>query len=545
MQLIKSSDYWSEQTLDDLFVAASHRFPDKSALVADRVDMGTLRLSYLELSDRVARAAAALHKLGVGCGDVVSIQLPNWWEFAVAALACGRLGAVVNPLIPNFRARELSYMLAFCEARVFIVPKLFRGFDHELMATQLKPQLPHLQHIIVVDGKGENGFDHALLDGSARIEPPKSDHDHPGKAKALALLMFTSGSTGAPKCVMHNNYSLVASINAFASGLNLGADDTLLACSPLGHMTSYLAVLMQSLTMGATAVLQDVWQAQRGVALMSAEGVTHTAASAVFLTDICDAVASGSVRPSTLRTFLCAGAPIAPVLIQRAARELDLPVSSQWGMSEALAATLTEPARAAEKSAATDGQPFAGMQAIVVDTQGMSLPNGETGRLLVRGPRMFMGYFKRSNEGLFDDDGWFDTGDLAFMDDEGYIRINGRTNDILIRGGENIPVLEIESILYQHPAVALAAIVGFPDSRLGERACAFVVLRLGESLDLSDVQAWMLKHQVAKQYWPERVAVIENMPTTASGKIQKFALRDRAKVFAHISPSDTDGLIPQ
>lgn len=541
MQSTSVSDYWSEQTIDDLFVAAMGRFPDKTAIVADRADRPDtepLHLSYLELGNRVARAAAALRDIGVSRGDVVSIQLPNWWEFAVAALACGRLGAVVNPLIPNFRERELSYMLAFCEARIFIVPKCFRGFDHEAMAQQLKLQLPHLEHIIVVDGEGPNSFDQALLTGNTRVAPPTSGCDHPVQAKALALLMFTSGSTGAPKCVMHNNYSLVASINAFAAGLHLGADDTLLACSPLGHMTSYLAVLMQSLTMGATVVLQDVWQAKRGVALMAAEGVTHTAASTAFLTDLCDAVASGSQRPERLRTFLCAGAPIPPVLIERAARELNLAVSSQWGMSEALAATLTEPARAREKSASTDGRPFAGMQVRVVDTHGTPLPAGETGRLLVRGPRMFMGYFKQPITGLFDEDGWFDSGDLAFMDEQGYIRINGRSKDLLIRGGENIPVLEIESLLYQHPAVALAAIVGFPDARLGERACAFVVLRSGSSLDLADVQAWMLEHQVAKQYWPERVVVLPEMPTTASGKIQKFALRERAKDFVNESTGD-------
>jgi cyclohexanecarboxylate-CoA ligase len=468
----------------------------------------------------------------------VSIQLPNWWEFAVAALACGRLGAVVNPLIPNFRERELRYMLEFCETRVFIVPKLFRGFDHEAMAQQLKPQLPNLAHIIVVDEAGPNAFDQALLAGITCVSPLPRGSGHSVQAKELALLMFTSGSTGAPKCVMHNNYSLVASINAFAAGLNLGADDTLLACSPLGHMTSYLAVLMQSLAMGATVVLQDVWQAKRGVALMAAEGVTHTAASTAFLTDLCDAVASGSQRPQRLRTFLCAGAPIPPVLIERAAHELDLSVSSQWGMSEALAATLTEPARAREKSSSTDGRPFEGMQARVVDAHGALLPSNETGRLLVRGPRMFMGYFKQPTTGLFDEEGWFDTGDLAFMDEEGYIRINGRTKDMLIRGGENIPVLEIESLLYQHPAVAMAAIVGFPDARLGERACAFVVLRSGTSLDLADVQAWMLEHQVAKQYWPERVAVLPEMPVTASGKIQKFALRERAKAFVNESTGE-------
>ena len=164
----------------------------------------------------------------------------------------------------------------------------------------------------------------------------------------------------------------------------------------------------------------------------------------------------------------------------------------------------------------------------VVDVGGEPLPVGETGRLMVRGAQMFMGYYKRPDIETFDAEGWFDTGDLAYMDDEGYIRINGRTKDVLIRGGENVPVVEIESLLYKHPSVTAAAIVGYPDPRLGERGCACLVLRPGASLDLAGVQAYMAECKVAKQYWPERVIVLDELPRTPSGKIQKFKLRDLA-----------------
>jgi cyclohexanecarboxylate-CoA ligase len=214
------------------------------------------------------------------------------------------------------------------------------------------------------------------------------------------------------------------------------------------------------------------------------------------------------------------------VLIDRAARELGLTVCSLFGMTESLSSTLTEPARAHEKSSTTDGRALEGVGVKVVGHDGKPLPAGQTGRLLVRGAQMLMGYYKRPDIETFDAEGWFDTGDLAYMDDEGYIRINGRTKDVLIRGGENVPVVEIEALLYKHPSVAAAALVGYPDARLGERGCAFVVLRPGASFTLDDLQAYMAECKVAKQYWPERVEVVADLPRTPSGKIQKFKLRE-------------------
>ena len=200
-------------------------------------------------------------------------------------------------------------------------------------------------------------------------------------------------------------------------------------------------------------------------------------------------------------------------------------------MTESLSSTLTEPARAADKSSSTDGRALDGVDVRIVDFDGKPVPLGQTGRLLVRGAQMSLGYYKRPDIATYDAGGWFDTGDLAYMDAEGYIRINGRTKDVLIRGGENVPVVEIEALLYKHPAVAMAAIVGYPDARLGERACAFVELRPGATLDLAGVQAYMTECKVAKQYWPERVEILDAVPRTPSGKIQKFILKERAKAF--------------
>jgi cyclohexanecarboxylate-CoA ligase len=201
-------------------------------------------------------------------------------------------------------------------------------------------------------------------------------------------------------------------------------------------------------------------------------------------------------------------------------------------MTEVLSGTLTEPARAVEKSASTDGRSLEGMEVSVVDTEGRSVPAGQSGRLLVRGAQMFKGYYKRPELPTFDSDGWFDSGDLAYMDSDGYIRISGRVKDILIRGGENVPVAEIENLLYKHPAVAAVAVVGFPDARLGERGCAFIVPRAGSTIDLVTVQTYLREAKMAKQFWPERVEMVAELPRTASGKIQKFKLREIAASFA-------------
>jgi cyclohexanecarboxylate-CoA ligase len=400
------------------------------------------------------------------------------------------------------------------------------------MARMLHPSLPKLRHIIAVDGEGESSFDAMLLSRDEHLQPPPAGDIGATPPSALAVMMFTSGTTGSPKGVMHCLNSLMANNISLAQRFGLDGGDRLLVCSPLGHMTGFAAGLLLGLKIGATVVFQDIWEPKRGVAIMAQAGVTFSAGAATFLTDMCEAVASGAPKPAQLRKFLCAGAPIPPALIDRVYRELDLQVCSLWGMTEALSGTLTEPERALEKSSKTDGRPLEGVAVKVLRANGDPAPAGETGLLMVRGAQMCLGYYKRPDIEPFDAEGWFDTGDLAYMDDEGYIRINGRTKDIIIRGGENVPIFEIENLLYQHPAILSAALVGYPDVRLGERACAFVMLRQGHALDLNAIQAYMAENKVAKQYWPERIEVVDELPKTPAGKVQKFQLREKAKTFS-------------
>lgn len=529
---MRAAGFWTDKTMDDFLADALAHMPDKTALTGYRCDQEQpTRLTYRQLSDRVNLAAQALHKMGVGHGDVVAVQMPNWWEFVVVTLACGRIGAVMNPLMHIFRERELKYMLDFAKAKVLVVPKNYRGFDYEHMVDNMRADLPALQHVIVVNGLGSNSFEQCLQTGAVASGVVVPQGAQPLAPDDLAVLMFTSGTTGSPKGVMHTSNALVSCMNALSGRFGVGADDVYLASTPVGHMTGYVAVVLIGLRHGGTVVLQDFWEPRQGVAIMVRERVSYFAASTPFLNDICEVVEADGLTLPHLRSFLCGGAPIPPVLIERARDKVGIRVCSLWGMTEVLSGTLTEPLRAAEKSASTDGRVLEGMDILIVNDAGEPLPTGQSGRLWVRGAQMFLGYYLRPDIVAFNADGWFDTGDLAYADEEGYIRISGRSKDVLIRGGENVPVVEIEGVLLQHPSVKGVAIVGFPDERLGERACAFVVLREGCSLTLADVQAHMRVMQVAKQYWPEKLECVEQLPMTPSGKIQKFKLKETAKTF--------------
>jgi cyclohexanecarboxylate-CoA ligase len=288
---------------------------------------------------------------------------------------------------------------------------------------------------------------------------------------------------------------------------------------------------MIPLILNATTVLQDIWEPRQALQLIREEGITFSMASSPFVVDLCTAAEAGGPVSDQFANFCCAGAPIPPVLIERARKVLGLAVSSAWGMTECGAVTITEPHRTNEKSGSTDGRPVSGIEVKVTGPDGAVLPTGETGKLYARGSSMFAGYLKRPHLNATDAEGWFDTGDLAFLDADGYVRINGRSKDIIIRGGENIPVMEIENLLYKHPAVAMVAIVGFPDARLGEKACAFVAVKPGHSFTLEDMSRYLSDNQVTRQYHPERLELMEDLPKTPSGKLQKFKLREVAKVF--------------
>ena len=339
-------------------------------------------------------------------------------------------------------------------------------------------------------------------------------------------MIYTSGTTGEPKGVMHTANTVMANIIPYAERLHLGASDVVLMASPMAHQTGFMYGLMMPIMLKASAVLLDIWEPLKAIDLIRAEGATFTMASTPFLTDLAKNVAESGKNVPTLATFLCAGAPIPGPLVEQARAVLGTKIVSAWGMTENGAVTLIQLDDPDERAFTTDGLPLPGVELKVTDFDGASLPPGEAGKLLVRAVSNFGGYLKRPHLNGTDADGWFDTGDLARIDAQGYVRITGRSKDVIIRGGENIPVVEIEALLYRHPAIAMAAVVAYPDERLGERACAVVVPKAGQTIDLPGLVEFMKSQKVAVQYIPERLIVREAMPATPSGKIQKFKLRE-------------------
>ena len=522
--------YWLNKTIIGSLQTALQQNPDKTALVSFKTDKKSERaFSYQQLWEMTNKIALGLKHLGVNKNDVVSCQLPNWWEFTLLYLACSRIGAVLNPLMPIFRERELEFMLRHGESKVFVVPKIFRNFDHEQLANQLKAKIETLEHVVVIDGNTENNFNALLVNHGLdnHLAAVTALDDFNLGADDITQLIFTSGTTGEPKGVMHTSNTLYSNIVPYAKRLNLTENDVVLMASPMAHQTGFMYGLIMPIELNAKVILQDVWEVSQAVELIHQHQVSFTMASTPFLNDLSNTVAEHHDQVNSLKTFLCAGAPIPGPLVQKARETLGVKVISAWGMTECGAITTTLISDEDERSYNTDGVALPGVEIKITNKQGQQKAVNEAGRLMIRSCSSFGGYLKRSHLNDTDQDDWFDTGDIAYQDEQGYIRICGRKKDVIIRGGENIPVAEIESLLYKHPNIAVIAIVAYPDERLGERACAIVKLKdPTQQLRFTDMVEFLKTHNLAMQYIPERLEIWDEIPMTPSGKIQKFKLRD-------------------
>ena len=535
---MRAGGYWRDELCTDHLDRCVALVPDKTAIASfNSMEGKGRRLSYREFGVLVDRMAVGLAELGIEKNDVVSCQLPNWWQFAALAFACWRVGAVVNPMMPIFREREVKFMLGFAESKLFVVPREYREFDYPGMVRDIRSELPHLQRMLVIGGSGAESFEQTLLETpwETKRDAKRLFAERRQTPDDVIQLLYTSGTTGEPKGVMHTSNTLLSHLYPFCERLDLKREDIVLMSSPLAHQTGFLYGMLTPALLRTTVVLQDVWNGKRAAELIDEERVTFTFASTPFLSDLSDAVEKGAGNVASLQLFVSAGAPIPRVLVERATTTLGATIISAWGMTENGAVTTTKPGDLDEKAFFTDGRPLPGMEVKVVGANGNRLPPGEEGFLKVRGCSNFVGYLKRPQLYNHDAEGWFDTGDLARADADGYIRITGRAKDIIIRGGENIPVIEIEGLLFRHPAVQSVAIVGMPDARLGERACAFVVPKPGHRFSFDDMIRFLMEQKVTRQYMPERLEVVDALPMTPSGKVQKFKLRETAKAMLQMA----------
>lgn len=525
--------WWRLTTVLDDFLEMAEAMPDKVAIVALRADGEQTTLSFLQLERLSRRFALALRSMGIGPGNVVSFQLPNWWQFTALTIACARIRAIANPILPFFRAREVRHVLMALESRVFITARSFRSFDHGHMIEALLPDLDRLEHVFLVgptEGTELSSFEERFLHRRWEDEQPADalNETRPG-GDDVAEIQFTSGTTGRPKGVVHTYNTIYAGYRAVFESLSLDARDAVLAMSPMAHQVGFLNGCWMPVAEGMKVVYQDAWNPQTFLQLIQDEGVTYTAGATSFMVDACAAAQAQAYDLSSLRFFKNGGSSVPPHVAMSVRDKLGATTVISWGMTENGVCTITRPDSAPEQVGSSDGFPLPWVDLKITDDEGNPLPGGVEGLLWVRSASQCVGYHPGQElyERSIDAEGFFNTGDLARIQGDGSLKLVGRAKDMVIRGGENIPVLEVEDALAGHTSIHEVAVIGIPHHRLGEQACAVIVPRPDSpAVTLEEVRAHLEGLGMARQYWPEHVVIRSSpLPRNHLGKVSKVQLK--------------------
>ena len=512
---------WGDASLADYWQQTARAMPDKIAVV----DNHGASYTYSALDHAASCLANWMLAKGIESGDRIAFQLPGWCEFTVIYLACLKIGAVSVPLLPSWREAELVWVLNKCQAKMFFAPTLFKQTRPVDLILPLQNQLPQLQQIVGVDKLAPATSSLSLSQIIADNIPLTTAITTHGDE--LAAVLFTSGTEGLPKGVMLTHNNILASERAYCARLNLTWQDVFMMPAPLGHATGFLHGVTAPFLIGARSVLLDIFTPDACLALLEQQRCTCMLGATPFVYDLLNVLEKQPADLSALRFFLCGGTTI-PKKVARECQQLGIKLLSVYGSTESSPHAVVNLDDPLSRFMHTDGYAAAGVEIKVVDDARKTLPPGCEGEEASRGPNVFMGYFDEPEltARALDEEGWYYSGDLCRMDEAGYIKITGRKKDIIVRGGENISSREVEDILLQHPKIHDACVVAMPDERLGERSCAYVVLKAPHhSLSLEDVVAFFSRKRVAKYKYPEHIVVIEKLPRTASGKIQKFLLR--------------------
>ncbi|HAX3999063.1 TPA: medium-chain fatty-acid--CoA ligase [Escherichia coli] len=512
---------WGDASLADYWQQTARAMPDKIAVV----DNHGASYTYSALDHAASCLANWMLAKGIESGDRIAFQLPGWCEFTVIYLACLKIGAVSVPLLPSWREAELVWVLNKCQAKMFFAPTLFKQTRPVDLILPLQNQLPQLQQIVGVDKLAPATSSLSLSQIIADNTPLTTAITTHGDE--LAAVLFTSGTEGLPKGVMLTHNNILASERAYCARLNLTWQDVFMMPAPLGHATGFLHGVTAPFLIGARSVLLDIFTPDACLALLEQQRCTCMLGATPFVYDLLNVLEKQPADLSALRFFLCGGTTI-PKKVARECQQLGIKLLSVYGSTESSPHAVVNLDDPLSRFMHTDGYAAAGVEIKVVDDARKTLPPGCEGEEASRGPNVFMGYFDEPEltARALDEEGWYYSGDLCRMDEAGYIKITGRKKDIIVRGGENISSREVEDILLQHPKIHDACVVAMPDERLGERSCAYVVLKAPHhSLSLEEVVAFFSRKRVAKYKYPEHIVVIEKLPRTASGKIQKFLLR--------------------
>ena len=514
------SGIWRNKTISDLLEVQVAQQPDK-ILVID----GHQKVTASQLYDMGRALAFSLKSMGLREGDVISFQLPNWYEALVIDMAASLLGLVCNPIIPIYREAEVTYILKDAGTRVFFIPTEFRGFDYVSMIEGYRDELSSLDYIVTVRGTSKGYVDWKDLTNIGDSNSLDKSIVDPNSVK---LIMYTSGTTGQPKGVLHSHNTIDTENQAFSKFLNLGAEDVILMPSPLTHITGYLYGIQLPIVLGVPVVLMETWNAKTAAELIELHGVTFTIAATVFLQELTTFAMSNGLDLPTLRYFPCGGAPVPPEVIYSAHDVFSQCVCARcYGSTEAPTVTLGVNSREKEDIGASTEGFIVGHEILIVDESGDEVADGVEGEIITRGPEMCLGYADPEHNSAFDKDGFFHTGDLAVKTPENYLVITGRLKDLIIRGGENLSPREVEDALHEIPQVYEAAVVSMPHPRLGETGCAFVVLQPESSMTFEEMISALQSSGMAKQKYPERLEIVDSFPRTPAGKIRKNILREQ------------------
>lgn len=512
---------WGDASLADYWQQTARAMPDKIAVV----DNHGASYTYSALDHAASCLANWMLAKGIESGDRIAFQLPGWCEFTVIYLACLKIGAVSVPLLPSWREAELVWVLNKCQAKMFFAPTLFKQTRPVDLILPLQNQLPQLQQIVGVDklapATSSLSLSQIIADNTSLTTAITTHGDE------LAAVLFTSGTEGLPKGVMLTHNNILASERAYCARLNLTWQDVFMMPAPLGHATGFLHGVTAPFLIGARSVLLDIFTPDACLALLEQQRCTCMLGATPFVYDLLNVLEKQPADLSALRFFLCGGTTI-PKKVARECQQRGIKLLSVYGSTESSPHAVVNLDDPLSRFMHTDGYAAAGVEIKVVDDARKTLPPGCEGEEASRGPNVFMGYFDEPEltARALDEEGWYYSGDLCRMDEAGYIKITGRKKDIIVRGGENISSREVEDILLQHPKIHDACVVAMSDERLGERSCAYVALKAPHhSLSLEEVVAFFSRKRVAKYKYPEHIVVIEKLPRTTSGKIQKFLLR--------------------
>jgi acyl-CoA synthetase (AMP-forming)/AMP-acid ligase II len=527
-----SAGLWSTETFHDLLLRRVADNPDK-VFATD----GTRSLTYRQLFDSAQRLAVGLHRQGWRAGDVAAMQLPSWVEFVQVLAALSRLGVIAVPIMPIYRSDEVGHVLSNAGVRAVFTPANFKKFSYLDMYLGLRRDHPDLTIVVArPDGTAEavadadadvfplQGLEADTDDESARAELPA-----PPGADDPFVIVYTSGTTSRSKGCVHTFNTYCAGSRALVAPFGYTEADVQFGPSPVAHTTGLVTSVLLPMLTGASTHLMAEWDPARGIDEIQRFGCTAAVTAPTFLDTLLTAYDAERHDLSRLRLWVCAGAPIPTAVLERANATLpDLTVLSLYGRSENLVTTTCSVNDDASRALTSDGSAVPGSEVKIVDLGGNEVPRGTEGDIAYRGPAHMIEYLGSPEEtaALFTADGFSRSGDLGVMTGDGYVRVTGRIKDIVIRGGMNISVREIEEMLAHHPALQALSVVGMPDQRLGEKVCCFVVPAPGHAAPtVEELREYLLERGMAIQKTPERVVAVDTLPMTATGKVLKHELR--------------------